>query len=274
MIFKIKESKIRSTYFNLAMEEAISLRLVQNDWIGGIRFYENKNSIVLGISDFIESNVQTPILNSFKDEFEKNKNPLKSKDIPFNLQISRRASGGGTVYQDVPGNLNYSIFINLKKRPDLFPIQNSYNQISTIPIQALKSQNFPVELAGKSDLSISINEEMLKISGNSQFRKRDCLVHHGTLILSNELISKVSEFLLHPPAEPDYRKGRTHSKFITSIPKTFSIDKFKMDMTIALQNFLGDQFGHIPLKEFRELYKSTKELMTQKYLNKDFIFSR
>ena len=259
----------------MALEEALCINLTKHNLLGGLRFYENSRSIILGISDHCNKNIPEPTIEAFQlelghfqSEFHKKKNP--------SLSIGRRASGGGTVYQDLNWNLNYSIFINLKEKKELYPIHESYRVLSNIVIQALNSSDINAVQAGKSDLSIRVEgkENLLKISGNAQFRKRDCLVHHGTLILSQNLIQKVKEILKHPPIEPEYRKGRSHEDFITSLPEHFSLKIFKDSLKQNLIDYLNSN-GKQNLKSFyKDVFKGLPQLITEKYLNSEFIFSR
>lgn len=267
----INEKRRRNTYFNLALEEALALQFVQSDLDFAVRFWENSNSIILGISDLIRKNIPPEILSPFEESFETSETIQTKREI---IQIARRSSGGGTVYQDHSWNLNFSFFINLKKYPEFLPIPKSYEILSGFPIRAFQNQNIEVILAGKSDLSMKIGDSILKISGNSQFRKRDCLVHHGTLILSQKLIEKVSSLLLHPPSEPEYRKGRSHEAFITSLPEVFSISKFQTDLVGILSEKNQTKFSKGSLSFWKKILKETYRIEVEKYRNKDFIFSR
>ena len=52
----------------------------------------------------------------------------------------------------------------------------------------------------------------------------------GTMILDTKIIDRVLQNLSHPPEEPEYRKNRKHSDFLTSLPRDFSISQFKLDL--------------------------------------------
>lgn len=272
--FILKESKPRNPYFNLAREEAIALQIHSHSIIGGLRFWENSNSIVLGINDSVEQNVKPEILDNFKQLSEQQK--YTARYNPQFTYIARRASGGGTVYQETGMNLNFSIFINLELRPDLYPVKNSYDQLLGLVVQSLAKQNIKATIAGKSDISIVAEEGQLwKISGNAQFRKKNCLVHHGTLILKKDLIYRVESTLQHPPQEPEYRQNRKHSQFIRSLPEEFQTEKFQNDLEQELVTFLKirkDEFP--PTRFFRSVVSESRRLFLEKYKNKDFIFQK
>jgi len=70
----------------------------------------------------------------------------------------------------------------------------------------------PIELQGHTDLAIG----GLKVSGNSQRRKRYFLLFHGTFLLHLD-ISLVEKALLMPSKEPGYRLNRSHFDFLLNI---------------------------------------------------------
>ena len=63
-----------------------------------------------------------------------------------------------------------------------------------------------------------------KFSGNSQRRKKNFLLFHGTFLLNFELAT-VEEFLRMPSRQPDYRQERSHDEFLTNL--NLSADKVK-----------------------------------------------
>ena len=65
---------------------------------------------------------------------------------------------------------------------------------------------------GISDISIG----MKKILGSSIYRKQKTIFYHAVLNVS-EPIETISMYLKHPTREPDYRRGRDHYEFVTSL---------------------------------------------------------
>lgn len=264
----------RNPYFNLAIEESIAINLVESEFIAALRIWKNQNTTVLGISDKIEKNIPETILENFKTLFPKiSSNKKIISDISY---IARRASGGGTVYHTEKSNLNYSIFVSLKEKPELYDVKKSYNLLLGLVISALKKQNIDSTMAGKSDLSILENSIEKKISGNAQFRKKDCVVQHGTLILDLSILEQVTELLSHPPEEPEYRKNRTHKDFLTCLPKEFSEKKFTTDLNLNLVEFLnGESISeNSNLKFWKKILADANRLYTEKYASLEFICSR
>jgi lipoate-protein ligase A len=56
----------------------------------------------------------------------------------------------------------------------------------------------------------------LKFAGNSQRRRKNFLLFHGTLLLDCDL-KLISELLLMPSLQPDYRASRPHESFVTNL---------------------------------------------------------
>ena len=126
--------------------------------------------------------------------------------------IFRRCSGGGTVVQ-MPGGLNYALV--LKITPD-GPTQNitRANQfIMERNRRALAAvTGRPVTVRGHTDLAMGDK----KFAGNSQRRRRDFLLFHGTLLLNGDL-DLIRELLPMPSLEPDYRGKRSHLDFVMNL---------------------------------------------------------
>lgn len=64
---------------------------------------------------------------------------------------------------------------------------------------------------GISDLSV----DNIKIAGSAIYRNKEHLFYHAVLNVCED-ISLIDKYLLHPSREPDYRKGRKHSDFVTN----------------------------------------------------------
>lgn len=292
--FLFNQRSIRDPYTQIAWEEALALTMRKFGIKYGIRLWRNLPTLVLGISEKENETIENSYLNEFKFEFRKSYQS-KLQSTPCNKKfpnlssawIVRRASGGGTVFQNSTSNLNFSLFLDIADKQELYPVQNSYNFLLGVVIQALAMQDITAVSAGKSDLSIKMpNGSLRKISGNAQFRKKDMIVQHGTLILDESLFQEIEKYQLHPPEEPEYRARRTHRDFLAAIESPLDENQFGLDLLNLLsQSKLADlpqeknssltskntpntrQFAFL-----KESLRLRKTLMLQKYSDNNWLW--
>jgi lipoate-protein ligase A len=233
MQYELLDLKPRNPYLSLAIDEAIARyfgRESGRTFRALIRLWANPATIVLGRTCSAVKNVSPEYLERFRVRFRHN------GEFPF---LCRRTSGGGTVLHG-PGNINYSIFLNMREFPELFDIKRSYRFFLGLVQMALRAQDIESVMEGLSDLAvIGPDGVKRKISGNAQFRKHGIIMHHGTLITRKNLISSISQFLNHPPVEPEYRKGRNHEEFLGSLPDGFDLTAFRNCLSGEMKRFLG-----------------------------------
>lgn len=138
--------------------------------------------------------------------------PEKSLDLDECARLGvgwvKRVSGGGTVLQ-TPGVLNYSYTAPACGRVDM---QQVFSQGADMIVDVLSGFGVIARQRGISDVAVGD----LKISGNAQARKRKAVLLHGTLMVDIDR-KLMSSILRYPDKEPDYRNGRTHSNFVTSL---------------------------------------------------------
>jgi lipoate-protein ligase A len=134
------------------------LYLLRETNFDSVFFYVNKPSIVTG-------RLQVPFA-------EINCVNLYSKGIP----LYRRHSGGGTVFHD-PGNLNFAFITGLNSK------RNNYLYFNSKIIDVLNSLGVP-DLENKEN---NIFCKTHKISGTAQYKYKNRLLHHGTLLINCNL---------------------------------------------------------------------------------------
>ena len=151
----------------------------------------DKIYVVLGISNKIEDSLITEQI-------------IKDK-----LTVLKRPSGGETVILS-PKTLVISAidkYENLTSPKEFFRL---YNYKIITGLNSLGIENLYYK--GISD--ISIKEK--KILGSAIYRTKDKVFFQAVLNIS-ESPALFDKYLKHPKKEPDYRKGRVHSDFITSL---------------------------------------------------------
>lgn len=152
MVFIVNRSL--DAYYNMAAEEYFLDRHNGNFFI----LWQNKNAIVVG----------------------KNQNALAEIDATFvkenEIDVVRRLSGGGAMYQDL-GNLNFTFICDEKKW------FSDYSYFTTPVIKAMESLGVKLTLSGRNDIMLGD----FKVSGNAQAVRGDRILHHGTLLLNSDL---------------------------------------------------------------------------------------
>jgi lipoate---protein ligase len=138
------------------------------------------------------------------------------------VPVLRRSSGGGTVLLG-PGCLLFSLVLAYERSPALREIPTSYVYILGRVRDALSEAVPGIDLAGTSDLATGGR----KFSGNAQQRKRNYLLHHGTLLHAFDL-DRVGRYLRLPARQPDYRAGRGHGEFLCNLPLEAGVIKQRL----------------------------------------------
>ena len=185
---------------NLAADEALLDWCESGHGVETLRFWEPRETfVVVGYANKIAAEVNTAA--------------CEEKHIP----IFRRCSGGGTVVQ-MPGGLNYSLILRITEGGPLHNITSANHFIMEKNRAALSTLNHQLSIGeisvrGHTDLCLG----HLKFAGNSQRRRKNFLLFHGTLLLDCRL-ELISELLLMPSLEPDYRARRPHEEFVTNLP--------------------------------------------------------
>jgi lipoate-protein ligase A len=220
---------------NLALDEALLLEAERQPGFGEtLRFWElSTEAVVLGSGGIIAHDVQVTA--------------CETAGIP----ILRRSSGGGTVLLG-PGCLCFSLVLRYDRHPALGEIGSSYRWILDTVMDGLRLPG--LALQGICDLTWGDR----KFSGNAQQRKRDHLLHHGTILYAFDL-PRVAQFLTLPPRRPDYRSDRPHDDFVCNLPLTR--DELIARISAAWGVVLGSGVGR-PLERVTDV---VADLVASKY---------
>ncbi len=128
------------------------------------------------------------------------------------IPVYRRTTGGGTIVQ-MPGCLNYSLVLRMEGNNALEGIDSTNRYVlERVGMALTPLARAPVVRRGHTDLCIGTR----KVAGNAQRRKSRALLFHGTLLLHAE-IEGIGRLLPLPSTQPDYRNGRTHTDFLTTL---------------------------------------------------------
>lgn len=125
------------------------------------------------------------------------------------IPVYKRHSGGQTVIL-TPKTLVISVRLISEKldNPQVY-----FKRINKAIIIALANLGIS-DLTEKGISDIALGDK--KILGSSIYRKKSMVFYHAVLNIS-ETPGFIGRYLKHPVREPDYRTGRKHEDFVTSI---------------------------------------------------------
>lgn len=131
------------------------------------------------------------------------------------IAVVRRCSGGASVVGG-PGCLMYALVLGPQHFPAGRRIPDAHRLVLDRMAQSLAQDGHVVRRQGTSDLTWGDGPHPRKCSGNSLRWSRSHVLYHGTLLYDFD-VQPVGRWLAHPPREPDYRQGRTHSEFLGNL---------------------------------------------------------
>ncbi|HEY3368547.1 MAG TPA: hypothetical protein VGK74_26115 [Symbiobacteriaceae bacterium] len=127
------------------------------------------------------------------------------------VPVYRRRGGGGAVVLS-PGNLVITACYDASRRR--FATQ-WIEPVATAIVRALERLGVRgAAVRGLGDVALGDR----KILGSSLYANRSVVLYQGSLLWRPDL-DLVSRYLPHPSKEPDYRRGRSHLDFITSLER-------------------------------------------------------
>ena len=183
-------------FANLAIDEALLIEADRHGQSAVLRAWELPDlAVVMGASCRMREAV--------------NVEACRTDGVP----IARRASGGGSVLIG-PGALNVTVILPIASAPGIGAVDEVQRWLLGRIAEKLRALGPPVEVLGSGDLTINGR----KCSGNAQRRlKRSFLVH--ATILYDLPADQIARYLGVPPRrQPEYRDGRSHSDFVTTLP--------------------------------------------------------
>lgn len=131
--------------------------------------------------------------------------------LACSVPVYKRRTGGGAVVL-APGMLAFSLAAKVGEK---MVIKKYASMINHMVMDFLLQEGINnIEEKGVSDLAINNK----KIMGSGMYRRNYLLFFQGSLLIAPDL-DLFERFLKHPPREPDYRRGRRHDDFVTSLCK-------------------------------------------------------
>lgn len=236
----INNEKVFDSYMKMAIDEALLLKSVEID-TPILRFYEwNKDAVALGY------------FQSYDKEVSNN------DVIDDNIEIFRRLTGGGVVFKDSKGEINYSIVM-----PEKYVTKNisqSHEQINKAIITGLETLGIEPYHQGINDILLNGK----KISGNAQTRKSGGVLQHGTILHTFDT-QKMHKYLKIPKEKLE--------KGVGTINEHLNISKEEIILAIksGFEKEFNLEFENYVLEE--EVLEKAFELYN-KYRSNDWIYLR
>ena len=165
----------------------------------------NKTYLILGRSNNVENSL---IIDKLKKD---------------RIKVFKRPSGGETVVL-TPKTLVISATIISEELKNTRKYFRVFNQ----KIIDVLCKHGIDGLSHKGISDIALNNR--KVLGSAIYRTKGKLFYHSVLNVS-EPVSTIEKYIKHPSREPDYRNGRKHLEFVTSL----YAEGFKIDM-VELKN--------------------------------------
>jgi lipoate-protein ligase A len=229
-------------FFNLALEENLLMNEHHQEDI--FMLWQDRPVVVVGRNQ-----------NTLK---EINLDVVKRKGIA----VVRRLTGGGAVYHDA-GNLNFTFIVNDERRTGFDFTRFTEPIITTLGQMGIKAEN-----SGRNDITIAGK----KFSGNAQYRWKNRLLHHGTLMFDCRIEDMVE--VLNVDQKKIISKGvKSVSSRVTNIREQLSQDvSMQQFKAILLQTVKADGL----LQNERQLSEAElvaiERLRQEKYMSWDWVY--
>lgn len=146
---------------------------------------------------------------------------IQENIIKDGIPVYKRPSGGETVILS-----KNTLIISIAIYQQQFKGGKKYfSTINNAIIDVLKKFNVNnLKFKGISDITIG----EMKILGSALYQNKNTVFYHAVLNIA-ESPDLFSKYLKHPQREPDYRVGRTHTEFVTSLKReNYQIDIQKL----------------------------------------------
>jgi len=151
-----------------------------------------------------------------------------------NILVLKRPSGGQTVIL-TPNNIVIAAVFFDKRSLHPKDVFQDINKLIISTIEQVGINN--LSQMGISDITMAGK----KILGSSIYRSKEALLYHAVLNLG-EPASTFERYLKHPTKEPDYRQGRSHSEFVTSLKEigyTKSYHHMENELSLTFERYFG-----------------------------------
>ncbi len=153
-----------NVYRNMAIDEALLILKDRGLTPNTVRLYVfNPSAVTIGYFQRVDDSVNLEFLKA------------------NNIDLTRRISGGGSVYHDVNGEITYSVITSISDIS--YNISESYRIICSGIVNAISEFGLKAEFIPINDVVVGGR----KVSGSAQSRRKSALLQHGTLMYGTDL---------------------------------------------------------------------------------------
>lgn len=249
--WRLLDYSFTDPFMNLAMEESILRGRVEGESPDTLRLWRHPPVVSIGC-----------FLNP---EDEVNTDACKQ----LGITIIRRLSPGGALYID-EGSIQYSLTFDKHSLSLPERIEDSYSLLSGGVIKTLNSMGVKAEFQPINDLVVGGK----KISGASQSRMYNAILHHGTISVNTRLhileqVLKPSELKLKAQGFPNLKERIT--TLSCEVGRDVPINAFKQELIRGFERTLYLNFTVGVPSPWEN--KTAKELYEEKYKKLEWIFS-
>lgn len=164
----------------------------------------------------------------------RNQNTISEINLDYvkanNIDVVRRLSGGGTVFNDL-GNMNFT-FITFRNTSNQC-IKNGFEKFALPVIHALKSLGIDATFNGRNDITI----DGKKFSGNAQYFQKNKLLHHGTILYDCDM-TKLSQALKSKAVKFKDKSVKSVSSRVTNILPYMETKMDLLEFREYLKNYI------------------------------------
>jgi lipoate-protein ligase A len=198
----------------------------------------------------------------------RNQNALAEINLEYakanDITIVRRPSGGGAVFNDY-GNMNYTFISQLDENGFA-----DFKKFAYPIIEGLRNLSINAEFSGRNDITI----DGKKISGTAQYKHKNRVIHHGTMLYSAS-ISSLSKALNVRPIKLESKGVTSVTSRVTNISQYLNSPMTLKEFKEYLTNFVIGIFKDIKFYEFTKTdLEGIEKIVREKYETWDWNFGK
>lgn len=190
------------------------------------------------------------------------------------VDVVRRLSSGGAVYHDFEGELTYSVICRMTEAAIPLDIMASYKHLCSGLLKGLRSLGLDAEFSpGSERFCPNLFVAGRKVSGNSQSRRGNALLQHGTILRLLDS-QKMLSVLKTPKAnvETIQRIAEALTSLQQELDEVPSFERIEESLVAGFSTALGARFYEEPLTD-AEL-ESARGLAKSWYESPSWTFQR